>query len=162
LPHDQLSLRKRHQITTPDAFFSAGLEEGATGIFFRTPEGDQSFELHQLQSLTQLPGQTFDVPRRDPGWLGRGYTNWFGARLTFIVTGKPDTYVFGSNPYTLNSILAAAAMHAGLVKEDESKTVRVEIMLAPAKFVGSERHGIASCDWEEPENGAFRFLDAPS
>jgi hypothetical protein len=37
--------------------------------------------------------------------------------------------------------------------------VRVEIMLAPPKFVGCERHGVTSLDWEEPVTGAFRFIE---
>jgi hypothetical protein len=159
VPADLLSLRKRHLVTTTDAQFSASLGPDTFSFYFITPEGCQSFELHTVHTLAQVPGQGVELPRPDPSWLERGYTNWFGARLAFTVTGKIDDFVFGSNPYTMRSILAAAAVHAGLVKVGETKVVRVEIMLAPPEFVGSTQNGVKSNSWDMPENGAFRFID---
>ena len=157
---DHLSLRTSHQVTTPDATFAANFPPDTFGFAFLTDEGYQSFENHELFALRQLPGPVIDVPRPNPRWLGRFYSNWYGAKLSFIVKGDPnDGEVMGSNPYTLDSMLATAAVHAGIVKPGETKVVRVEIILAPPKFAGSERNGVTSIDWEEPETGAFRFLD---
>jgi hypothetical protein len=52
-----------------------------------------------------------------PGALGeiaawRGQT---GQALYFLVNGTASGSVWGSNPYTDDSTLAAAAVHAGLV-----------------------------------------------
>jgi len=158
VPAEFLSLRKQHVVTTRDATIACALDPFSFALM--VAEGYQSFELCDLHTLTQLPGAAIDAPRENPRWLGRLYTNWFGARLTFLVTGDPDDgEVFGSDPYTLDSHLATAAVHAGLVKPGETKTLRVEIILSPPRFAGSEQNGVASLDWDEPTAGAFRFID---
>jgi hypothetical protein len=153
-----LNLRTQHQVTLRDGTITCALDPFVFGLM--TPEGYKSFELYDVHTLTQFPGQAIDAPRDNPRWLGRFYTNWYGAKLSFLVTGNTDDGdVFGSNPYTLDSMLATAAVHAGLVQPGETKVVRVEIMLAPPTFVGSERNGVTSLDWEEPVAGAFRFIE---
>lgn len=158
---EQLSLRTSHQVTTPDATFAANFPPDTFGFGLITDAGHQSFDNHELFTLRQVPGPTIEVPRPNPRWLGRFYTNSYGAKLSFIVTGDPnDGDVMGSNPYTLDSMLASAAVHAGVVKPGETKIVRVEIILAPSTFVGSGRNGVTSIDWEEPETVAFRILES--
>ena len=142
-------------VTTRDATIACALDPFS--FAFMTAEGYKSFELSDLHTLTQIPGVAMDVPGENP-LAGPPYTT--SSRGSFLVTGNPDDGdVFGSNPYTLDSHLATAAVHAGLVKPGETKVVRVEIMLAPPRFVGSDRNGVTSLDWEEPVTGAFRFIE---
>ncbi|HZZ77282.1 MAG TPA: LCCL domain-containing protein [Gemmataceae bacterium] len=158
-PAEFLSLRKKHRVTTTDAVFSAMLPADTFDFHLITSAGYESAPLADVHMLTQLPGTAVEVPRPDPGWLARGYADWFGARLTFVVTGVSDAGVFGTRIYTLDSSLAAAAVHAGLVQVGETKVVRVEIIPSPARFAGSAQHGVESLDWEEPAIGAFRFIE---
>ena len=83
----------------------------------------------------------------------------FGTRREFRLRGRGDGLVTGSNPYTLDSCLATAAVHAGVLKEGEPGVVRVEIVQSPPAFKGSERNGITSETWDEAnEEGAYRIL----
>ncbi len=84
-----------------------------------------------------------------------------GTRREFRLRGRRDGLVYGTNPYTLDSCLATAAVHAGVLREGQPGVVRVEIVPSPPGFAGSSRHGVSSESWEEaPKDGAFRILDA--
>jgi hypothetical protein len=84
----------------------------------------------------------------------------FGARREFRLRGRRDGLVFGTNPYTLDSCLATAAVHAGALRDGQPGVVRVEIVPSPAGFEGSTRNGVTSESWEEAhEEGAFRILN---
>jgi hypothetical protein len=87
------------------------------------------------------------------------YAEQYGTQHEFVIWGRTDGTLFGSNPYTLHSCLATAAVHAGLLKEGEMGVVRVEIVKTPKKFKGSEKHEIESEEWDaEYDGGAFRFV----
>lgn len=85
----------------------------------------------------------------------------FGTQREFRLRGRSDGVVYGSNPYTLDSCLATAAVHAGVLREGQPGSVRVEIIPSPADFEGTKQHGITSESWEEAnEEGAFRITNA--
>lgn len=84
----------------------------------------------------------------------------FGVRREFRLRGRRDGLVYGTNPYTLDSCLATAAVHAGALREGQPGVVRVEIVPSPSGFEGSARNGVTSESWEEAhEEGAFRILN---
>ena len=70
-----------------------------------------------------------------------------GTTYYFRVTGATDGSVWGTDIYTGDSALAAAAVHAGAVKAGETTLVRVTVMTPPAQYQGSVRNGVASHDF---------------
>jgi hypothetical protein len=70
-----------------------------------------------------------------------------GATYYFRVTGAPTGSLWGTDVYTGDSSLAAAAVHAGLVKVDETAVVRVTVERPLSKYQGSTRNGVTSHDF---------------
>jgi hypothetical protein len=70
-----------------------------------------------------------------------------GTTFYFRVTGSTDGSLWGTDVYTGDSALAAAAVHAGAVKAGESAVVRVTVMPPLAHYQGSVRHGVTSHDF---------------
>jgi hypothetical protein len=67
-----------------------------------------------------------------------------GATYYFRVTGATDASVWGTDVYTGDSSLAAAAVHAGALKPGETAVVRVRVMPPLAQYQGSVRNGVTS------------------
>ncbi len=65
--------------------------------------------------------------------------------------------VWGTDTYTLDSALALAAVHAGLLKPGQTGVVRVKILGPQLAFQGSTRNNVTSQGYG-PYNGAFQFI----
>lgn len=83
------------------------------------------------------------MPLPDPGDLS-GYRGQNGAVPTFAVTGDSNGSVWGDGVYTDDSALAAAAVHAGVLRPGQSGLVQVEILPGQAHYEGAERNGVSS------------------
>ena len=70
-----------------------------------------------------------------------------GATYYFRVTGQASGSVWGTDVYTGDSALAAAAVHAGLVKTGETAVVRVIVEQPRSKYQGSVRNGVTSQEY---------------
>jgi LCCL domain len=70
-----------------------------------------------------------------------------GVTYYFRVIGTVDGSVWGTDVYTGDSALAAAAVHAGAVKAGETTVVRVTVMPPLAQYQGSVRNGVTSHDY---------------
>ena len=70
-----------------------------------------------------------------------------GGTYYFRVGGTTDGPLWGTDVYTGDSSLAAAAVHAGLVQPGESAVVRVESVTPPPQFAGCVRNGVTSHDF---------------
>lgn len=70
-----------------------------------------------------------------------------GATYYFRVTGESTGSVWGTDIYTGDSSIAAAAVHAGLVKPGETAVVKVIVEKPLARYQGSVRFGVASHDY---------------
>jgi hypothetical protein len=90
------------------------------------------------------------------------YQNQFGKELVFTVTGPQPggagQGVWGTDVYTLDSNLGAAAVHAGLVQPGKSAVVSVRVIASPVQFVGSFRNGVGSAPYGNYPNGAYEFI----
>jgi hypothetical protein len=137
--------RARDVVTTADAVLTG------------TIEGD-SWEV-------QFPGYTtaraFAYTARIVNRITlQGAAGALGARRGFRLRGRRDGLVYGTNPYTLDSCLATAAVHVGALREGESGLVRVGIVPSPPGLGGAAWNGVTSESWEEGrEEGAFRILN---
>jgi hypothetical protein len=87
------------------------------------------------------------APAPDPGNL-TAYQGQVGQTLYFRVTGSRDGSLWGTDVYTTDSALATAAVHAGVLREGQTGTVKVKIVPPPPAFQGSTRNGVTSGDWE--------------
>lgn len=67
-----------------------------------------------------------------------------GKTYVFTVTGAAGGSLWGTETYTLDSTLASAAAHMGVLKLGQTGKVKVTILGPTAGFVGSTRNGITS------------------
>ena len=81
----------------------------------------------------------------DPGSL-RLYDGVARA-LYFRVTGSASGSVYGTDVYTLDSSLAIAAVHAGILQAGQTGVVKVTTIPSHPSFVGSLQNGIRSSPW---------------
>lgn len=79
-----------------------------------------------------------------------------GASYYFRVTGAAEGSLWGTGTYTGDSSLAAAAVHAGLVKARETAIVKVTVVAPLSQYQGSVRHGVTSHDFGR-YGSAFRL-----
>ena len=82
----------------------------------------------------------------DPGTLtAYQQPQHLGKTFVFRVTGNANGgSIWGTGTYTLDSALAVAAVHAGVLKPGQTGNVRVTIFGPMAGFVGSTQNGITS------------------
>jgi hypothetical protein len=103
----------------------------------------------QNQELTGAAleiGSTFDNAQGVPKTLS-GVETPPGQVLVYQVTGSTTGSVWGTDIYTDDSSIAAAAVHAGLLRPDETGTIMVTILPGRQAYLGSNRHGVASGDY---------------
>lgn len=82
----------------------------------------------------------------DPGQLRIQITD-IGKVFHFEVVGNPQGAVWGTEVYTSDSFLAAAAVHAGILQPGEKGVVTVRILPGQKSYRGSTANGVSSRDW---------------
>lgn len=87
----------------------------------------------------------------------RGYN---GTVLNVRITGNLDGNVWGSDIYSDDSYISTAAVHAGVVKNGETKTVKITILPGQNSYVGTLNNGVESEDYDEWD-GSFKFNETP-
>lgn len=70
-----------------------------------------------------------------------------GQEYLFTVTGSRQGPIWGTDRYTVDSRIGAAAVHAGALAVGETGVVKIIVEASPAEFVASERHGVSSGRW---------------
>jgi hypothetical protein len=95
----------------------------------------------RVEGMEAEPDRAAALP--DPGNLS-SYQQQVGKRFLFKVTGATGGTVWGTDVYTSDSNLAAAAVHAGVLRAGQVGYVRVKMVPAPPGFMGSTRHGVTS------------------
>ena len=97
--------------------------------------------------------------RPDPGSLGEDLPD-IGMEMLFDLNGSVDGAVWGTDYYTADSHLATAAVHAGVLRENESGVVRVTAVdTSNIRFVGTDRNGVRSMPFPTWPTG-FRIAKA--
>jgi hypothetical protein len=91
-----------------------------------------------------------------------------GERYAFrCPPGKPQpSRVVGSGPYTDDSSICSAAVHAGAIHAKDGGEVAIEIRPGETRYVGSDRNFIRSLAYDRAWSGSFVVLrkdtkDAP-
>ena len=101
--------------------------------------GHTLFHLSPQQSITVLD---------DPGNVAK-YRGKNGTVLYFKVRGSDQGSVWGGGNgiYTDDSKLAKAAVHAGVLKNGETGTIKVTILAGQSSYQSSTRNGITSSSY---------------
>ena len=76
-----------------------------------------------------------------------GLCDSVGASFYFRVIGLADGSLWGTDVYTGDSLIGAAAVHAGLMTPLEVAVIKVTVVTPPPQFTGSVRNGITSHDF---------------
>jgi hypothetical protein len=96
----------------------------------------------QLKTLLEKSYVASDAPAGMHGLCGS-----IGATYYFRVTGQLEGTVWGTDVYTRDSNIGAAAVHAGLVKPGQTRVLRIEVAPAQESYPGSERNGVTTTDY---------------
>jgi hypothetical protein len=145
VPEQNLVFRKYDIVHTEDSKITCRIE-GAALKANTFQFGEVQLKLADLRSLRSLavPEEPAAVnAARDPGTLVN-FQNQVGRRFHFRVTGAQSGNLWGTDVYTADSLLAAAAVHAGVLRPGQTGVVLVEIVMPPPQFQGSSRHGLTS------------------
>lgn len=127
--------------------------------------GDQALKLADLRSLKSGAGIVAEEIQNAPAAPASlmAYQQQYGKELTFTLTGftpgaGQQASIWGTDTYTLDSNLAAAAVHSGVAKPGESIAVRVRIVQSPPQFLSSFRNGLNSTAYGNYPAGGFEFV----
>lgn len=77
----------------------------------------------------------------------QGLCDSIGVSYYFRVVGQIDGSLWGTDVYTGDSQIGAAAVHAGLIKPLEVAVIKVTVVAPPPQFAGSVRNGVTSHDF---------------
>lgn len=97
-------------------------------------------------------------PQPDPGTLF-AFAGDVGKVLQFTVVGSTVGTVWGDGIYTSDSVLATAAVHAGLLQPGQIGVVSVEVIAGLPAYDGATRNGVASLPYRSWDV-AYRFTGA--
>jgi hypothetical protein len=163
IPAVQLEARECDVIYTDDSKITGKLVSPALRVQ-TLMFGDQTLKLTDVRTLRSLSGSLAEesvAATNAPANL-MAFQNQFGKEATFNVTAPVANgqamNVWGTDVYTLDSNLGAAAVHAGLVQSGQTGIIRVRVVASPAQFMGSVRNGVSSAPYGVYPTGAFEFV----
>ncbi|CAF4367686.1 unnamed protein product [Rotaria sp. Silwood2] len=114
-----------------------------------------SLQTTQTDEMNQLKNSALDTPTNLIA-----YRNKVGETFSFVVTGTTRGSVWGTDVYTDDSILATTAVHAGVVKNGETKTITVKILPGQFSYRGTLKNGITSVSYGAWA-GSYLFVENP-
>jgi len=99
-----------------------------------------------------------EAPDVDWGLNAAQYRGQDGRRIAFLCPpdGEISSSVWGTETYTDDSSVCAAAVHAGLINPIEGGRIVVEIAPGEESYDGSEANGVTSQDYGSWD-GSFTF-----
>jgi len=116
-----------------------------------------SYRVRKVDAATSpagLPGRNVLDPS---GRLDGSLRGKVGESFVIPVTGKENVGpVWGSDVYTDDSAVAAAAVHAGVLNSGETGLLKVTILPGQDHYAASERNGVSSLDYNA-WGGSFRL-----
>jgi hypothetical protein len=159
VPKENLEVRPHDVIYTENSKFTGRIS--AASLKAVSPHfGDVVVKLPDVRAIRS---QSYVEPEKEvvnaepaPASL-QPLQNQIGKVFHFTVTGRVNGAVWGTDVYTLDSDLATAAVHAGVVKPGRTGVVKIRIMLSPPNFVGSTRNGVTTADFNAFP-GAYQIL----
>ncbi|WP_020474786.1 LCCL domain-containing protein [Zavarzinella formosa] len=157
VPENKLNLPEFDVIVTDDSRITGKIlcqQIKAKSFTF----GDVSLKLADTSAITilcALDEKELASAQPDPGSM-TGLQREIGKTYLFKVTGSGGGPLWGTDTYTLDSSLAVAAVHMGVLKVGQTGYVRVTILGPMANFTGSTRNGLTSSNYQNYP-GAFKI-----
>lgn len=111
--------------------------------FTRDGRLDEAVAVRDLMRALRMPSV---VATADPGNM-YSFRNRVGKSFHFRVTGSRSGSVYGTDIYTADSTLAAAAVHAGVLRNGQTGLVKVTMMPGQQSYTGLIRNGINSSSY---------------
>ena len=158
LSEDELQIRKHDVVLTRDSKIAGWIDARAfkaSTVQFGEVQLKLS-DLRLLRSLSFEPEEKESAALPDPGHL-YAYQTQVGKVFAFRVTGAAAGSLWGTDIYTLDSTLALAAVHAGLLKPGKTGIVKVRVLGPQVGFLGSIRNGVNSSNYANYPGG-YQFL----
>jgi len=98
----------------------------------------------QLKTLLDKNGIAGDAPTNM-----HGLCDIVGAQYYFRITGTTEGQIWGTDTYTRDSSLGAAAVHQGLLKPGEKGVFRVTVVPPLPGYPGSMANGVTTSEYGE-------------
>jgi hypothetical protein len=96
----------------------------------------------QLRRLLEQNAVASDAPTNM-----HGLCETVGTTYYFRVTGVAEGQLWGTDIYSGDSTIGAAAVHAGLLKPGKTDVLRVTVVAPPERFPGTARNGVTSTEY---------------
>jgi hypothetical protein len=96
----------------------------------------------QLRALLEKNFVASDAPASM-----HGLCDTAGAAYYFRVTGVTEGQLWGTDIYSGDSIIGAAAVHCGLLKAGETGFLKVTVVGPTEHFPGTTRNGVTSTEY---------------
>jgi hypothetical protein len=96
----------------------------------------------QLRKLLEQNFVASDAPTSMHGLCEK-----VGATYYFRVTGVIEGQLWGTDIYSGDSTIGAAAVHAGLLKAGETGYLKVTVVTPPEKFPSTTRYEVTSTEY---------------
>src|SRR5262249_12899918 len=144
---DQLEVRQQDVVHTEDLKLTGRISAGVLKVH-TYQFGELPLKLADLRSLRSMSAAAEPEPEArnvlaDPGNL-MSLQAQVGKTFFIRVTGAVNGSVWGTDVYTADSSLAAAAVHAGAVQPGQTGVVKVTMVPPQPAFAGSTRNGVTS------------------
>lgn len=127
--------------------------------------GEQQLKLADARALRSAAGLVAEELQNAPPAPANlmAHQQQFGKELTYNLTGYTpgqgqQASVWGTDIYTLDSNLAAAAVHAGVARPGEVVTVRIRVVQSPPQFIASFRNAVNSSAYGNYPAGGYEFV----
>jgi hypothetical protein len=160
VPEERLQFRPNDVVYTAESK-NTGRIASATLKVLTSQFGEQQLKLSDVLEVRSPSASEPEAANAlpDPGPLSTStFIGHVGQVFTFRVTGQvAGGWVWGTDVYTLDSTLAMAAVHAGVLKPGQTGIVRVKILGQQPGFTSSTRNGVTSQAYG-PWNGSFQFV----
>ena len=147
-PEERLPRHDFDVIHTDDAKIAGRIE--ITAVRVVTPQfGEKMLKLSDIMSVRSVsvaPEPEVVNAQADPGSM-TNFAGQVGKSYYFKVTGTTSGSVYGTDLYTLDSTLATAAVHTGVLKSGETGIVKVTLVEGQNQYRATTRNGITSYEW---------------
>jgi hypothetical protein len=125
---------------------------GGAGYVLTRPSSNSGANQGQGDpSATDDEPAAADTEQSDVDWTtsAEEYNAQAGKRIAYNCPAKGTIgTVWGSGPYTTDSSVCTAAVHAGWISLDDGGRVVIEIKAGQDEYEGSEQHGIVTTAYD--------------
>ena len=93
-------------------------------------------------------------------FTAKDYLEELGSKIKFKLPPNKDGFsgaVWGTDVYSYDSAIGAAAVHAGVITLEAGGEVTIEILEGASSYKGTTDNGITTSDWG-PYDYSYKFI----